>query len=109
MVYERSSAALQARGAGIAVLDETVRWLAERTPTNPDELCSSTSWIRFLGADGSPVHQRAHRYRYSSWNTIYRALLASSPRALPARPRGDLVRQAADSRPGWTLRSGERS
>src|SRR3954452_24818481 len=78
-VYERSASALEARGAGIAVLDETVRWFAERTSTHPDELCSATRFIRFLDADGGIVRERAHRYRFSAWNTIYRALLAHLP------------------------------
>jgi 2,6-dihydroxypyridine 3-monooxygenase len=78
-VHERSPQALEPRGAGIAVLDETVRWFAERTSTPPDELCSSTHYIRFVAADGGIVHEREHRYRFSSWNTIYRALLACLP------------------------------
>jgi 2,6-dihydroxypyridine 3-monooxygenase len=51
-VYERSPSRLEARGAGIAVLDETVRWFAERTDTDPEEVCSATRWIRFLGGGG---------------------------------------------------------
>jgi 2,6-dihydroxypyridine 3-monooxygenase len=78
-VYERSASALEARGAGIAVLDETVRWFAERTSTHPDELCSATRFIRFVDAGGGIVRERAHRYRFSAWNTIYRALLAHLP------------------------------
>lgn len=78
-VYERSSTALEARGAGIAVLDETVRWFVERTDTSPDELCSATRYIRFVAPDGSLVHEREHRYRFSSWNRIYRALLDQLP------------------------------
>jgi 2,6-dihydroxypyridine 3-monooxygenase len=74
-VYERSAAALQARGAGIAVLDQTLRYFLERTPLRPEEICSSTRWIRFVAADGAPVHERRHPYRFSSWNTVYRALL----------------------------------
>jgi 2,6-dihydroxypyridine 3-monooxygenase len=38
-VFERSSAALQARGAGIAALDTTLRYLAERGGRKPDEVC----------------------------------------------------------------------
>jgi 2,6-dihydroxypyridine 3-monooxygenase len=78
-VYERSPSRLEARGAGIAVLDETVRWFAERTDTDPEEVCSATRWIRFLGPCGETVHERDHRYRFSSWNTIYRALLGYLP------------------------------
>ena len=69
-VYERSSAALEARGAGIAVLDETVRWFAERSAVDPDELCSSTRFIRFLDADGAVVHEREHRYHFGTHDRL---------------------------------------
>jgi 2,6-dihydroxypyridine 3-monooxygenase len=74
-VFERSSSALEARGAGIAALDVTLRYLTERGGCRPEDVCSSTGWIRFLRADGSVEHEQRHRYRFSSWNTIYRSLL----------------------------------
>jgi len=74
-VFERSSAALQARGAGIAALDATLRYLTERGGRQQADVCSSTDWIRFLRADGSVRHEQRHRYLFSSWNTIYRSLL----------------------------------
>jgi 2,6-dihydroxypyridine 3-monooxygenase len=74
-VFERSSAALQARGAGIAALDTTLRYLTERAGRRVADVCSSTGWIRFLRADGSVQHEQRHRYLFSSWNTIYRSLL----------------------------------
>jgi 2,6-dihydroxypyridine 3-monooxygenase len=74
-VFERSSSALQARGAGIAALDVTLRYLTERGGRRAEDVCSSTGWIRFLRADGSIEHEQRHRYRFSSWNTIYRSLL----------------------------------
>jgi 2,6-dihydroxypyridine 3-monooxygenase len=74
-VFERSSSALQARGAGIAALDVTLRYLTERGGLRPEDVCSSTGWIRFLRADGNVEHEQRHRYRFSSWNTIYRSLL----------------------------------
>jgi 2,6-dihydroxypyridine 3-monooxygenase len=74
-LFERSSSALQARGAGIAALDATLRYLTERGGYRPEDVCSSTGWIRFLRPDGSIQHEQRHRYRFSSWNTIYRALL----------------------------------
>jgi 2,6-dihydroxypyridine 3-monooxygenase len=73
-VFERSSSALQARGAGIAALDATLRYLTENGG-RPQDVCSSTGWIRFLRADASIEHEQRHRYRFSSWNTIYRSLL----------------------------------
>jgi len=74
-VFERSSAALQARGAGIAALETTLRYLTERGGRRVADVCSSTGWIRFLRADGSVQHEQRHRYLFSSWNTIYRSLL----------------------------------
>jgi 2,6-dihydroxypyridine 3-monooxygenase len=74
-VFERSSSALQARGAGIAALDVTLRYLTERGGCRAEDVCSSTGWIRFLRADGSIEHEQRHRYWFSSWNTIYRSLL----------------------------------
>jgi 2,6-dihydroxypyridine 3-monooxygenase len=74
-VFERSSAALQARGAGIAALEATLRYLTERGGLTEADVCSSTNWIRFLRADGSVRHEQRHRYLFSSWNTIYRSLL----------------------------------
>ena len=75
-VFERSSTALQARGAGIAALDTTLDYLLTRGGFDAAEVCSSTGWIRFLNRDGSVQHEQPHRYRFSSWNTIYRSLLS---------------------------------
>src|SRR5882757_2904942 len=75
-VFERSSTALQARGAGIAALDTTLDYLLTRGGFQAADVCSSTGWIRFLSRDGSVQHEQRHRYRFSSWNTIYRSLLS---------------------------------
>jgi 2,6-dihydroxypyridine 3-monooxygenase len=75
-VFERSSTALQARGAGIAALDTTLDYLLKRGGFQVTDVCSSTGWIRFLNRDGSVQHEQRHRYRFSSWNTIYRSLVS---------------------------------
>jgi 2,6-dihydroxypyridine 3-monooxygenase len=75
-VFERSSTALQARGAGIAALDTTLDYLLKRGGFQVTDVCSSTGWIRFLNRDGSVQDEQRHRYRFSSWNTIYRSLLS---------------------------------
>lgn len=75
-VHERSSSTLEARGAGIAVLDETLRYPVERQGIAPETFCSSTDWIRFLELDGEVRHEQKHRYRFSSWNALYRTLLS---------------------------------
>jgi len=74
-VFERSPAALTARGAGLAVLDSTLKYLVERGGLRAEDVCSSTNWIRFLNRDGSVQHEQPYRYRFSSWNTMYRSLL----------------------------------
>jgi 2,6-dihydroxypyridine 3-monooxygenase len=74
-VYERSRETLQARGAGIAVLPETLRYPVERLGVPVGRISSSTDWIRFIERDGGVRHAQRHRYRFSSWNTVYRTLL----------------------------------
>lgn len=74
-VFERSTTELQSRGAGIVVLDATVRYFRERTGLDLDRITTSTGLLRYLGQDGAVVHEEPRRYRYSAWHTIYRALL----------------------------------
>jgi 2,6-dihydroxypyridine 3-monooxygenase len=75
-VYERSRSALEGRGAGIAVLDATLRYFVAHGIADPAEVCTSTGWIRYLHPDGSVHYEEKHPYRFSSWNTIYGGLLA---------------------------------
>ena len=79
-VYERSRSALEARGAGIAVLEQTLRYPVEHLGVGPEAFCSTTDWIRFLAPDGSVRHEQRHRYRFTSWNALYRTLLGALPR-----------------------------
>ena len=78
-VYERSTAELQGRGAGIVVLDETTRYLRERTAIDLDDVTVRTSRLRYLGPDGDVVYDGPRTLRYSGWQTIYRALLGGFP------------------------------
>jgi len=75
-VFERSPAALAARGAGLAALDIVLRYLVERGGMDPEDVCSTTNWIRFLNRDGSVKYEQRHRYVFSSWHTLYRSMLA---------------------------------
>jgi len=76
-VYERSPSELQQRGAGIGFLPASYRYLDERTAVDLDAISVTTAHIRYLARDGTVVHEQAHRYRFSSWNTVYRQLLAA--------------------------------
>ena len=96
-VFERSAAELESRGAGIVVLEATVRYLRERTDLDLDQLTTTTGHLRYLGRDGAVVYEERRRYRYSAWHTIYRALLGRF-----GRRRYHLGRELAgfDQQPG---------
>jgi 2,6-dihydroxypyridine 3-monooxygenase len=74
-VYERSTAELEARGAGIVVMEETSRYLRERTDVDIGGVTTSTSWLRYLDKRGLAVYEGSHSNLYSGWHTLYRALL----------------------------------
>ncbi len=59
---------------GTTALDATLEYLVGRGGFQASDLCSATEWIRFLNRDGSVRREQRHRYRFSSWNTIYRSL-----------------------------------
>ena len=74
-VFERSSTELEQRGAGIGFLEAASRYLVTRAGIEIDEISIATDLIRYLGRSGRVMYERAHRYRFSSWNTVYRQLL----------------------------------
>jgi 2,6-dihydroxypyridine 3-monooxygenase len=76
-VFERSSTELEQRGAGIGLLEATSRYLTTRAGIGIDQISIATDLIRYLGRSGRVVHEQAHRYRFSSWNTVYRRLLGA--------------------------------
>jgi 2,6-dihydroxypyridine 3-monooxygenase len=78
-VYERSQATLEARGAGIAVLEQTLRYPVERLGLAPEEISTRTAWVRFLERDGSTAYEEPRSNRFSAWNTIYRVLHEAFP------------------------------
>ncbi|HEY3232508.1 MAG TPA: hypothetical protein VGJ87_24970 [Roseiflexaceae bacterium] len=75
-VYERSPSELVQRGAGIGFLPEAARYLVERSGVHLDRISVATSHIRYLDRRAERIYDAAHRYRFSSWNTVYRGLLA---------------------------------
>ena len=75
-VYERSPVELAQRGAGIGFLPESQRYLVERAGVTLDEISVATSHIRYLNRNAQIVYDSLHQYRFSSWTTIYRELLA---------------------------------
>jgi 2,6-dihydroxypyridine 3-monooxygenase len=78
-VHERSPTTLEARGAGIAVLEQTLRYPVERLGVDPAAISTHTEWVRFLQPDGSTAYAEPRAYRFSAWNTIYRVLHDAFP------------------------------
>lgn len=76
VVYERSAVELEQRGAGIGFLPASYRYLVERAGVDLDAISVTTERIRYLDRRGAVTHDQPHRYRFSSWNTVYRQLLA---------------------------------
>lgn len=75
VVYEKSAAPLDGRGAGIVVHPSTVRYLLERLRFDIDDISCPSTVLRYLAPDGSVVHEQPSSYRFTAWNTLYRSLL----------------------------------
>ena len=74
-VFERSSRALESRGAGIGMHPMTIRYFRESDALDAARVEIELPWLRFLDAAGNTVHEEVMNYRFSSWSTIYRGLL----------------------------------
>jgi 2,6-dihydroxypyridine 3-monooxygenase len=81
-VYERSPSELVQRGAGIGFLPSAARYLVERAGVGLDRLSVATSHIRYFNRRSDVIYDGIHHYRFSSWYTVYRHMLA---RIDPAR------------------------
>ena len=70
-VFERSSEALKARGAGIATHPSTTRYFEESSELDARLVEIELPWLQFLSASGELVYQERMNYRFSSWTTVY--------------------------------------
>jgi 2,6-dihydroxypyridine 3-monooxygenase len=84
-VFERSSAALEDRGAGIVVLPITERYFTQRDGAieeagigKSDLALTLTNWD-YIDKSGDTVSSVATYNRFTSWNTLYGALSGSFP------------------------------
>lgn len=75
-IYERSSEALQDRGAGIILLRHTHRYFDEYSPLDTREVSIAPYWWTFLDRRGRVLSRKPLGSLISSWNTIYRGLLS---------------------------------
>jgi 2,6-dihydroxypyridine 3-monooxygenase len=78
-VYEKSPETLHARGAGIAVLEQTLRYPVRELGIDPAALSTRTQRVQFVDRAGVVTHAEERTYRFSAWNTIYTALLEAFP------------------------------
>jgi 2,6-dihydroxypyridine 3-monooxygenase len=76
-VYERSQIELSGLGAGIVVQEATVRFLVERLGMQLEDISVSASRLQYLGPDGAVTFERPSPYRFTAWNTVYRALVGA--------------------------------
>ena len=75
-VFERTPANLDGRGGGIVLQPDTLRWFTECSTQHPEQVSTATHFVQYLGADDVVLHRDAVPWRYTSWGTFYRALLA---------------------------------
>lgn len=80
-VFERSASELLGRGVGIVVHPLTVRYLVERRGLRLAAISTGTSRWMYLDAGGSVLHAEPCAYRFTGWNTLYRALREAFPAA----------------------------
>ena len=77
-IYERSTAALEARGAGIVVLPMTEQYFVDRGGED-DRVSLELTWWTYVDDAGRQLSAHPDHFRFSSWNTVYQALLDSFP------------------------------
>jgi len=75
-VFERTPTSLDGRGGGIVLQPDTMRWFEECSDQHPEQVSTSTSRVQYLGRDDEVLHDDPVPWRYTSWGTFYRALLA---------------------------------
>lgn len=75
-VFERTPTSLDGRGGGIVLQPDTLRWFRECSDQHPEQVSTSTSAVQYLGRDDEVLHSDPVPWRYTSWGTFYRALLA---------------------------------
>lgn len=73
-VFERSTRD-DARGGGIVLQPDTVRWFTERSTQALESLTTSTGFVQYLGAGNHVAHREDAQWSYSSWAALHSALL----------------------------------
>lgn len=80
-VLERSASPLEGRGAGIVLHPATVRYLVHHEVADLAGISAPVGWLRYLGPGNAVLSQTPCRFRFTSWTTLYRALLGNLDRS----------------------------
>jgi 2,6-dihydroxypyridine 3-monooxygenase len=76
-IYERTEEELDGRGGGIVLQPETLRWFKEMSDQSPEQIATTSHVFRCISPTrGDIAFDEAVEWRFSSWSTLYRALLA---------------------------------
>jgi 2,6-dihydroxypyridine 3-monooxygenase len=75
-VFERTPEQLDHRGGGIVLQPATMKWFDGHSTRRITELSTSSSRLRYVGPGNTIVHEEPAEWRYTSWGTVYRALLS---------------------------------
>lgn len=75
-VFERTPTNLEHRGGGIVLQPIMMKWFDGHSAHQIEELSTKSSRLRYLGAGNEVLHDELAVWRYTSWDTVYRALLS---------------------------------
>ncbi|ORA37236.1 FAD-dependent monooxygenase [Mycobacterium aquaticum] len=75
-VFERTPTNLEHRGGGIVLQPIMMKWFDGHSTRQIEELSTKSSRLRYLGAGNEVLHDEPALWRYTSWDTVYRALLS---------------------------------
>jgi 2,6-dihydroxypyridine 3-monooxygenase len=75
-VFERTPTQLDNRGGGIVLQPITMKWFDRHSARQIHELSTQSSRLRYLGPGNEVVYEEPVDWRYTSWGTVYRALLS---------------------------------
>ena len=78
-VLERSSTALEGRGAGIVLHEATARYLVERAGVSLGSISEGARRYRFVDGAGTITYEGPCLYRFTAWSTLYTNLLSHLP------------------------------
>lgn len=74
-IFERTPTNLEHRGGGIVLQPIMMKWFDGHSAHQIKELSTKSSRLRYLGRGNEVLHDEPAQWRYTSWDTVYRALL----------------------------------